>query len=271
MIACMTSNFVSTSLGLSVYTREKIETNHTPLIVKRLLPNVKLVADGTYHYCQKSSAFDIQKQTYFMHKHNNLLKTLVYTAPDGTFVEIFGPFLADGKHNDEALHNYVLEMEESPLLKHLDQNEDELLLDRGFIRCKDILKFHTPKSIQKGSYQLSTKDANLTRVVTRCRNVVERSFGRLKQWGILDNTLDNSYVPVLGDLIRILVSILNRYFTPLFEDAEEARCDAEMFLENVDKRNELKEILNTTNLRWNLKIAKSDVIQQFPDCSRPYL
>ena len=225
------------------------------------------MGDGTYHYFQ-SSAFEIQKQTYSRHKHTNLLKTLVSTAPDGTFVEIFGPFLADGKHNDEALHNYVLDMEESPLLKHLDPNEDELLLDRGFIRCKDTLRFHTPRSIKKGSNQLSTEDANVTRVVTRCRNVVERLFGRLKQWRILDHTLHISYVPILGALIRILASILNRYFTPLFEDTDEASRDADMFLEKMKKNNELKELLKTTSLQWDLKISETDVIQRFPNCSR---
>jgi hypothetical protein len=55
----------------------------------------------------------------------------------------------------------------------------------GFLECLDTLfKLHCPKG-RVGEEPYSVEDANYSRKVTRFRNIVERVFGRLKQWKLI--------------------------------------------------------------------------------------
>lgn len=47
------------------------------------------------------------------------------------------------------------------ILDHFDSNEDEIIVDRGFVRCKVPFTLHHPNSIKKGNTQLTTKEANM--------------------------------------------------------------------------------------------------------------
>ena len=150
-------------LGLENISMEDIKNDHTPDLFRALFPKARLVGDGTYIYVQKSANFGIQKATYSTHKGRNLVKFLIFTAPDGYFVECLGPYFSNGKHNDEWLFNVAFEEENSVLRKYLDPDDDELILDRGFLRIDTPLNFHAPKPLARGDKQLNSRDATYSR------------------------------------------------------------------------------------------------------------
>ncbi len=153
-----------------------------------------------------------------MQKNRNLLKFLAYVAPDGHFVEMFGPYFSNGSHNDEWLHNQVLCDKENSSFFESFESEDEFLFDRGFQRCEKAFSFHVPKSIKKGKSALDTDDANYSRILTRFRNAIERAFGRLKQWRLINGVIPIAFIENIGTLIRILCAISNHFFEPLFKN-----------------------------------------------------
>jgi hypothetical protein len=97
-----------------------------------VFPKVKLIADGTYFYVQKSENFSQQKMSFSSHKHANLLKELMFVTPDGVFVESFGPFYSKGNHNDQALYNYVVSENLGGFTDGFVSNDDEVIVNRGF-------------------------------------------------------------------------------------------------------------------------------------------
>ena len=59
--------------------------------------------------------------------------------------------------------------------------------------------------------QLRTHDANLTRLVTKNRFMVESVNGELKAWKWLAGTICNKMLPFVGDFFRIIGSVINWY------------------------------------------------------------
>jgi len=80
------------------------------------------------------------------------------------------------------------------------QQEDILILDRRF---RDVLPFieeiyietHSPAFLDKEKKQMSTEDANNSRLVTELRWVVETVNGRLKTWKYLGKVVPNKDLP----------------------------------------------------------------------------
>ena len=69
------------------------------------------------------------------------------------------------------------------------------------------------RCLKRNEKQMKEEAANITRFVTRLRNIVERSFGRLKQWKILRNVIDTNNIPKLDDLSEYYVLLLIIFFT----------------------------------------------------------
>jgi hypothetical protein len=67
---------------------------------------------------------------------------------------------------------------------------------------------------------MSATEANMSRRVTRVRNMNERGFGRLtKCWGILRHRLPTGLMASFSDIYRLLLSIDNAFCAPLWKDA----------------------------------------------------
>nr|XP_034306236.1 uncharacterized protein LOC117682550 [Crassostrea gigas] len=73
-----------------------------------------------------------------------------------------------------------------------------------------------PSFMSKGEKQMTTESANTSRLVTKIRWVVESANSRIKQWKYLRHVLPTSQTPYIGDFIRIVCAICNRYMKPLF-------------------------------------------------------
>ncbi|CAF1108216.1 unnamed protein product [Rotaria sordida] len=135
---------------------------------------------------------------------------------NGTWFDLIGPFYADGDHNDASIWNYIVAEDIGNVHDIFDEETDEFLGDRGF-RDVDDERFtvRIPFSLNKNQVQLSTENANATRKITKLRNCIERGFARLKQWKIINATIDTNLISKLGSLLRILGAIDNKYFEPL--------------------------------------------------------
>lgn len=66
-----------------------------------------------------------------------------------------------------------------------------------------------PIALPKNIKQLNASQANISRRVTRVRNVIEREFGRLKHWKILKNTVDSNLIPKIHDITKLIMAIQN--------------------------------------------------------------
>ncbi|KAK3098190.1 hypothetical protein FSP39_017068 [Pinctada imbricata] len=78
-----------------------------------------------------------------------------------------------------------------------------------------------PAFMKKGETQMSTEDANCSRLVTKIRWVVESANARIKRWRFLDRTLTTNQIPFIREYIRIVCAISNKYFRPLSNGNED--------------------------------------------------
>ena len=78
------NSFVHKYLGFNHKTRDDVLTYHQTTIASKLLTSqsdqVCVVIDSTYLYIQKPLNNLLQRRTYNMHKHRNLLKPMIVTA-----------------------------------------------------------------------------------------------------------------------------------------------------------------------------------------------
>ncbi|XP_062619215.1 uncharacterized protein LOC134280774 [Saccostrea cucullata] len=122
--------------------------------------------------------------------------------------------------------------------------------------------------MKRGSKQLSTSDSNLSRVVTKVRWIVEATNGRLKQWQYLAKTLPNSQIPFIGDYVRIVAALCNKYRPPLSVSSDEDKQLAAKMLHLSERVNTLQERVETEGLdrrgmRWT-KVDAENVAPDFP-------
>jgi len=142
------------------------------------------VNDGTYTKVEKSSNFRVLRQTYCRHKGYHLLKPVLLVAPDGYILAIQGPYFSDARNNDAAmlLKEYNDDVEG---MRAWFKEGDIVLVDRGYRNATDFLvglgiSYQMPAFLQRNERQLSTEDANCSRLVTKSRQIIESRNGHLK-------------------------------------------------------------------------------------------
>ncbi|XP_062614064.1 uncharacterized protein LOC134275789 [Saccostrea cucullata] len=144
---------------------------------------------------------------------------MVVVTTTGYYVTVVGPYLSDSKNSDAAILTHMLKNNVQDIKNWVHEN-DIFVVDRGFRDAVGILdemgiKAEIPCFAKKGSKQLSTEEANSSRLVTKVRWVVESANARIKRWRYLDHVSPTNQVPFVGDYIRIICAISNKYFPPL--------------------------------------------------------
>ena len=275
-------DFVPEHLGFDHISREEITDHHTTTLAREILAggdhNIAiLVMDGTYIYIQKSGKYTFQRISYSMHKGRPLVKPMVITATDGYILAVLGPYLA--KNNDANITKHLFENNVEGIQDWLT-DEDVLVLDRGFRDCLDYLQHlgytcESPPFLGKES-QHSVEEGNTSRLITKIRWVVESVNGRLKRWEFLGKTLPNHHIPYIGDYVRIIAAICNKYRPPLKTDDADDEEIAKKMLERAKlKRNPLKALVERMGIKplvskWQ-KVDGSDGNVDFPELSEQYL
>ena len=223
-------NFTPRYIGFNHITREEIINHHTRPLAQELFGNIVdqpaiLILDGTYVYIQKSNNFSFQRRTYSMHKNRPLVKPMIIVSSTGYIISILGPYLADHKNNDAGIlkHNLKCNMES---MNDWIQPGDVMIVDRGFRDATDVLedlgvRTEMPKFLPKGQKQFTCEEANTSRMVTKIRWVVESVNGRLKQWKYLQNIVPNNQIPDIGENVKLIGAICNKYKPPLSSGNQE--------------------------------------------------
>lgn len=106
-----------------------------------------------------------------MHKGRPLLKPMVIVTTTGYFVAVNGPYLADAKNNDASILNHIIKNNVNDIRDWVDE-DDTFIVDRGFRDALPVLEDlgingEMPMFLKKGEKQMSTEDANLSRLVTK--------------------------------------------------------------------------------------------------------
>ncbi|XP_062619706.1 uncharacterized protein LOC134281247 [Saccostrea cucullata] len=256
---------------------------HTRPLAKELFspgyeqrPPVLLVLDGTYIYIQKSCNFRFSRRSFSMHKHRPLVKPMMVVTTSGYVVSVLGPYLADSKNNDSGILNHMIRSNTEEMRDWL-QDGDTFIVDRGFRDSSEVLgdigvNMEMPCFLQRGTSQHTTQEANQSRLITKVRWVVESANARLKRWKYLNHVIPNTQIPFIGDYVRIVCALCNRFTSVLSSgNAEEDQAMTLKMLHLSKRTNELQEFVESNGLSnrtysWQ-KIDAAGFAQDFPKLS----
>ena len=279
--AAMMNEYVPVHLGFQHMSHESFVAGHTTPLARSLFSPEDhdaaiLILDGTYIYIQKSAHYLFQRVSYSMHKHRPLVKMMVIVASDGYILSVLGPYRADGKSNDAMITKHIF-MSNSENLKDWIAPNDVCVVDRGFRDSVEFLEeqdlnVEMPVYLKKGTKQHSTEEANLSRLVTKVRWVVESANGRIKNWKLLDKVVSNHYVPSIGDFVRIVCAVCNHFRPPIASRDPEGELIANEMLRKSKMQNHVQQLVEENNLirrrsTYTNITETSDCISDFPALS----
>lgn len=218
-----------------------------------------LVCDGTYIYINKSRNYKVQRESYTDQKKRNFVKIMMVVTTNGSILYALGPYKAG--QNDAQI---LTDVDETTNTFDMLQNGDVLLLDRGFRDCvrhfeAKGLNVKMPALLQrsKNHSQLSTADANRSRMVTALRFIVEVRNGHMKTVFKIFNTVWNSLLlPNLMTDFQICAALLNFYHVNIESNHPFATEMAALMLSRMDVENEVFKITSKKQIQQNLKTCQ---------------
>lgn len=283
--AAISEDFVPLHMGFHHISREQIIENHTTHFATQLFSNflsnsVITIMDGTYIYIQKSSKYKFQRRCFSMHKHRPLVKPMIVTSSDGYILSIIGPYLADGKNNDASIVQHMMKSNDENMMKWF-RKDDILILDRGFRDALDFLhevgfQTESPAFLSKSEKQFSTRDGNLSRLVTKIRWAVESVNARIKSWKYFEKVVPNTDILNLRQYLRIVGALCNKFRPPLITSVESHCKIAQRMLEISKQPNILQEkisqdkTLSKRSRDW-VPLQECRHYDYFPRLSEEYL
>lgn len=253
-------DFAPLHLGLSSsrITRAKLIENSTEManILFNPTNQVILIADASYIYYEKSSNYEIQRDTYNDQKKRNFVKPMVLTTPNGYYIDIFGPYRATT--NDATILRHIFETF-GPFLQ-LNCN-DIFILDRGFRDVKQFLEekgyqVKMPEFINKTdkSGQLTDVRANSSRMVTSCRFVIETRNGHIKEkFKIFQKTWITYEMPHLMDDYKIAAALINAFSGKIECNKGNAKQFAERMMQRAPLHNQFAKIVDRAQFQNVIK------------------
>ena len=257
-------NFVPQNIGLTAITRENYIRQHVTEFSNILYNpepiNPKAIAyiDGTYFSIEKSSNFRTLRHSFSVQKHKHLIKPTLIVAPDGYILDIINPYFSDGLNNDAAILNRELQREGN-LLREWFEEDDIFVVDRGYRDSIPILQelginHKMPSLLPHGQRQLTTEEANDSRLITKTRWIVESRNGHLKSvFKFLAQRISIVHASHLGDYLKIAGALLNRYHPSI--DMVEANAElANNILMRRQQINHLQIRAEAEN--WHLRRAQ---------------
>jgi hypothetical protein len=260
-------------LGITHLHRDDLK-GHVSTVARKLfcdVDKVAIVLDGTYIYIQKSSNYAFQRKSYSTHKRRPLLKPFMVVAPDGYIIDVFGPY--PGTVNDAAIMKKHSEFIWAAL-----EEGDVVLVDRGFIDVADhlaALGLDVQMPDLKSGNQLTTDQANRTRLVTKCRFIVEARNGHLKLcFRDFDRVWPNQSIPHMMKDFRIACAILNVFHPTIESDMRDGLAVASSMLSRLNEDNKLANVVSALNLnrqsssdKWEKIDFGQDYLDDFPHLS----
>jgi hypothetical protein len=251
----LNNTIVSSHLGLNHLTRAEALNHHTAYSKIFFGDQLAIIWDGTYVFCHKSSDHILQRNSYSGHKSRHLIKMMSLVLPDGYVIDLIGPFY--GKHNDSSITEEILHT--CTNLSILCHDGDVQIVDRGF---RDVAAefealgydMKMPGLLAKDDNQLSANDANESRMVTKCRWVVESFHARFKKWRFFSERIDQPFLINIGKLTRIVAACLNKY-RPLLYDAnsDHDKAIAQRMMDLLHRQSQLEKLISGGQLSLRRK------------------
>jgi len=232
-----------------------------------------LIADGTYLYHEKSGDNELQRKSFSVQKGRHLAKPFVICTTNGRIVDVYGLYPAN--QNDATILQTILKTNKD--LRKLLKDNDHIVLDRGFRNAINTLqndfnlKTHMPVCKNPNQKQLTTIEANESRMTTKTRWVVEVVNSKLKNTFRANGkvhrnvTLEHS----INDF-RIAAALTNKFFNDYTADHNEYIVATKM-KSRLNTLNKLDPILAEHNLdRKRKDFAKMNInsIPDFPKLTR---
>ena len=218
--------------------------------------------EHSYYFIQKSQDHVFQRTTYSGQKKRHLVKMLSIAFPDGYVVDTIGPF--SGAANDVSITENILQLNNT--LQLWVEPGDTVIVDRGFRDCIGSLEdagfeVRMPAFLPAQKKQLSTADANATRLKTKNRWTVEAYHGRVKKWALLSECIHNSLLPNIASYVCIVTAAINCFRKPIFSpsDAAQQKLLADSMLELSNSRNELADLVKAGELSTHALWSSIDV------------
>lgn len=276
--------FVPENIGPQSITREQFVDQHVTEFANALYNpepaerRAIAVIDSTYAYIHKSSNFRVLRQSYSLHKNRHLLKPTLIVAPDGYILSIFGPYFSDARNNDAEILRGEFERDADALANWF-QNGDIVLVDRGYRDAVPLLQrlgidHRMPALVERGQRQLTTVDANNSRIVTKNRWVVEARNGHIRSiFKFLSQTINLQHAQNLNAFYRIAGAIINRYHPVILMQGADAAQAKEMIrrsmMPNVVQARVEVDNLVRRNGQW--RRLNQDAVIDFPIFDLNYL
>ena len=168
--------------------------NNMPAVFKELYPNCRCVIDCSEIFIETPKNFSARSKTYSNYKKHNTIKFLIGITPFGTICflsECWGGRVSD-KNLTQASNFF-----------NLVEHGDTILADRGFNIADDLALYGAKLEIPaftRGKQQLSQRDVELSKQLSRVRIHVERVIGLLKnKYLILKGPIPISLLKHKGD------------------------------------------------------------------------
>lgn len=143
---------------------------------------------------------------------------------------------------------------------------DLFLVDRGFRDAKPLLQrlgysVLMPEFVNKTDKKgkLSTEKANSSRLITKCRWVVESRNGHLKLvWSIFQTIWPTKSLLVLKDDLKVCAALLNKFFVKLHTEEINYEKIASIMLERRQMKNNLSVVLRSQ--RFQNEVSKFKLV-----------
>lgn len=232
-------------------TRDDLLSHKTAISECLFGQGAQLILDGTYLYIQKSKDHTFQKITFNNHKKRNYIKIMMGTAPDGEIIFALGPYRA--VDNDATITKQILQDDVEAMRNY--ELGDTIIVDRGFRDCEvDLVNrgFIVKMPACSINPQLTTIEANQSRLVTKVRYDIERLNGLIKNyWKIFASVCDTHLTPHIATDFQICAALLNRKRRQQTPESKskiaEGRRVAGCMLGRMDEPNVLKLIVQSNS------------------------
>lgn len=176
---------------------------HMPKVFQETYSNCRTVIDCTEVFIECPANLTARSSTWSNYKHHNTLKFLVACSPCGAVTFISRAY--GGRTSDKVI------TQKSGFLDLIVPG-DLVLADRGFLIGEDLAAHGATLVIPdftKGKKQLSPREVERSRRISRVRIHVERLMERLKNFKILSTTMNIGLVPQADNIMCICSAISN--------------------------------------------------------------
>ncbi|KAL1516493.1 hypothetical protein ABEB36_000402 [Hypothenemus hampei] len=271
-------DIISKQFGCKHTSNEKIMLETSPL-ARQLYDTdtaLMLICDGTYARHQKSTNNEYQRKSFSGQKKVPLCKPFTICTTIGYIVDMLGPYTAN--ENDARNLTTIMECENAGLSDLMRVN-DISIFDRGFRDVVDYLKNKgyvvSMPALKAKRKKLTSVESNQSRLVTKCRWVVEAVHGILKQkYQLLDRKIDNKIIPKIGDYFRIASFLQNQFGKRLIFDIDTSEAITVRMKSLVNTENTLSiEVENEGWARKKIPFVQitSNVLENFPQLTESEL